>query len=91
MCELLDDHMPPGVTHTRPEGGMFLLCTLPEKISSMTVFSEGVKKGVAVLPGVPFYVDGGGYDTIRLNFSNASTEAIKEGIARLALVISRLS
>jgi 2-aminoadipate transaminase len=91
MCELLDDLMPPGATHTRPEGGMFLLCTLPEGISSMKVFSEGVKKGVAVLPGVPFYVDGGGYDTIRLNFSNASTEAIKEGVARLALVISRLS
>ena len=69
---------------------MFLLCTLPEKISSMKVFSEGVKKGVAVLPGVPFYVDGGGYDPIRLNFSNASTEAIKEGIARLARVIIRL-
>jgi 2-aminoadipate transaminase len=50
-----------------------------------------VKEGVAVLPGIPFYVDGGGDDTIRLNFSNASPEAIKEGVARLARVISRLS
>ena len=33
MCDLLDDSMPPGVAHTRPEGGMFLLCTLPEGIS----------------------------------------------------------
>ena len=82
--------MPPGVTHTRPVGGMFLLCTLPERISSMKVFSEGVREGVAVLPGVPFYVDGGGYDTIRLNFSNASMEAIQEGIARLSRVIIRL-
>jgi 2-aminoadipate transaminase len=91
MCELLDDLLPPSMTHTHPEGGMFLLCTLPEGISSMRVFTEGVREGVAVLPGVPFYVDGGGYDTIRLNFSNASMEAIQEGITRLALVISRLS
>jgi 2-aminoadipate transaminase len=91
MCELLDDRMPPAMTHTNPEGGMFLLCTLPPGISSMKVFSEGVKEGVAVLPGVPFYVDGGGDDTIRLNFSNASPEHIHEGVARLARVISRLS
>lgn len=91
MCELLDDLMPPSLTHTCPEGGMFLLCTLPGGISSMKVFSEGVKEGVAVLPGAPFYVDGGGDDTIRLNFSNANMEAIKEGVARLARVISRLS
>jgi 2-aminoadipate transaminase len=90
MCELLDDLMPPSMTHTSPEGGMFLLCTLPPGISSMKVFTEGVKEGVAVLPGIPFYVDGGGEDTIRLNFSNASPEGIKEGVARLARVMKRL-
>jgi 2-aminoadipate transaminase len=90
MCDLLDDLMPPQMTHTRPEGGMFLQCTLPENFSSMKVFSEGVREGVAVLPGVPFYVDGGGYDMIRLNFSNAGNEAIKEGIARLARVMRSL-
>jgi 2-aminoadipate transaminase len=90
MCELLDDLMPRGMTHTRPEGGMFLFCTLPQGISSMKVFTEGVREGVAVLPGVPFYVDGGGDDTIRLNFSNAGPEAIHEGITRLARVMKRL-
>ena len=89
MCELLDDLMPRGMTHTRPEGGMFLFCTLPQGISSMKVFTEGVREGVAVLPGVPFYVDGGGDDTIRLNFSNAGPEAIHEGITRLARVMKR--
>ena len=91
MCELLDDLMPRGMTHTTPEGGMFLLCTLPSGVSSMEVFSEGVREGVAVLPGVPFYVDGGGTDTIRLNFSNAEPDAIHEGISRLARVMKRLA
>ncbi|MDD3622191.1 MAG: PLP-dependent aminotransferase family protein, partial [Methanofollis sp.] len=88
MCDLLDDLFPAGVTHTTPQGGMFLLVTLPEGVSSMDVFYAGVKGGVAVLPGVPFYANGGGENTIRLNFSNADDANIKEGMERLAHVIA---
>ncbi len=91
MCELLDDLMPEGMTHTTPEGGMFLMCSLPAGFSSMEVFREGISEGVAVLPGTPFYVDGGGEDTIRLNFSSAGEEAIREGMERLARVIRKLA
>jgi len=90
MSDLIDDHFPPGVTHTRPEGGMFMMATLPPGISSMKVFNEGIKEKVAVLPGIPFYVDGGGEDTIRLNFSSASQEQIRQGLERLAAVIRGL-
>jgi len=91
ICDLLDDLMPPGTTHTTPEGGMFMMVTLPEGVSSTEVFSEGVREGVAVLPGVPFYVGGGGEDTIRLNFSAAGEEDIGEGMRRLARVVRRLA
>jgi len=86
MCDLLDDQLPQ-LSHTTPEGGMFLMATLPPGISSRSVFNEGVKQKVAVLPGMPFYVDGGGEDTIRLNFSNPNEEMIKIGMSRLAGVI----
>lgn len=89
MCDLLDDLLP-DLTHTHPEGGMFLMMALPKGISSRRVFDEGITKKVAVLPGHPFYVDGGGDDTIRMNFSAASEEQITEGIHRLARVISSL-
>nr|WP_245320905.1 PLP-dependent aminotransferase family protein [Methanofollis sp. W23] len=88
MCDLLDDRFPAGVTHTTPRGGMFMLVTLPEGVSSMDVFYAGVKEGVAVLPGVPFYANGGGENTIRLNFSNADDASIKEGMERLSRVIT---
>ncbi|WP_292366197.1 MULTISPECIES: PLP-dependent aminotransferase family protein [unclassified Methanoculleus] len=91
ICDLLDDLMPPGTIHTNPEGGMFMTATLPDGVSSMEVFREGVREGVAVLPGVPFYVNGGGEDTIRLNFSAASEEEIAEGMHRLARVVRRLA
>ena len=89
MCELFDDLMPE-LTHTNPEGGMFLMATLPPGLSSRRVFDEGVKNKVAVLPGLPFYVDGGGTDTIRLNFSSASEDQITEGMHRLAQVVAAL-
>jgi len=90
MCDLFDDLMPQ-VSHTHPEGGMFLMATLPPGLNSRKVFDEGVRQKVAVLPGLPFYVDGGGADTIRLNFSSASEEQITEGMHRLSRVISGLA
>jgi 2-aminoadipate transaminase len=90
MCDLFDDLMP-YVSHTHPEGGMFLMATLPQGLGSRKVFNEGVRQKVAVLPGLPFYVDGGGTDTIRLNFSSATEEEITEGMHRLSRVIAGLS
>lgn len=89
MCDLFDELMPE-LTHTTPEGGMFLMATLPRGLSSRAVFDEGVRNKVAVLPGMPFYVDNGGTDTIRLNFSSASEEQITEGMHRLSKVIHRM-
>ena len=90
MCDLFDDLMP-RLSHTTPEGGMFLTATLPPGLSAMQVFREGIGRKVAVLPGMPFFVDGGGDDTIRLNFSNAGEDQINEGMHRLAGVINGLS
>ena len=90
MCDLLDDLFPGGMTHTVPQGGMFLSATLPPGMDAMEVFRQGIKEKVAVMPGPPFYTDGGGSDLIRLNFSNTDEERIKEGMARLSCIIAAL-
>lgn len=87
MIAAMQEEMPDGVTWTRPEGGMFIWVTLPAGCSSMDIFSDALKEQVAVLPGIPFYVDGGGTETLRLNFSNARHGQITEGIQRLSRVI----
>lgn len=38
---------------------------------------------VAFVPGNPFYTDGRGANTMRLNYTNASSEMIEEGIKRI--------
>ena len=68
---------------------MFIWLTLPEGISSLEVFEKTLARGVAVLPGTPFYTDGGGGNTIRLNFSNSTEEKIKTGMERFAAVLLR--
>ncbi|WAI00280.1 aminotransferase-like domain-containing protein [Methanogenium organophilum] len=83
MCDLLDDLLT-DITHTTPEGGMFMLATMPEGKDSMALFHACLAEKVAVLPGVPFYAEGGGHTTFRLNFSTATEEEIRVGMTRLA-------
>jgi 2-aminoadipate transaminase len=90
MVSLIQEMMPESVTCTHPKGGMFVWMTLPEKVSSMEVFENAIRDHVAVLPGTPFYVDGGGNNTLRINFSNATPDKIRTGIERLACVIHAL-
>jgi 2-aminoadipate transaminase len=91
MVRMLQEEFPKTVSYTHPLGGMFIWVTLPDGCSSMEVFEQALKENVAVLPGMPFYVDGGGADTMRLNFSNSMPEDIVRGMSRLARVIQRIS
>ena len=90
MVEAIEESFPAGVEHTRPEGGMFLWVTLPEGISSLELFGRAIKENVAFVPGQAFFANGGGENTMRLNFSNSDEERIVEGIARLGLAINSM-
>ncbi len=90
MVSLIEEQFPEEIKCTKPEGGMFLWITLPEKLSSMELFSRAIKENVAFVPGIPFYVGGGGENTLRLNFSNSDEEKIEEGINRLAVIIKKV-
>jgi 2-aminoadipate transaminase len=83
MVSMIRNYFPPEVSCTSPDGGMFLWVTLPEGCSSLELFELAIRKKVAYVPGAPFYVDGGGLNTMRLNFSNADEPDIEEGIRRL--------
>ena len=87
MLAALEEHFPPNVKWTRPEGGMFLWVTLPEGIDARDILEKAVQRKVAFVPGGPFHPNGGGKNTMRLNFSNAAPEMIREGIARLGQVL----
>ena len=88
MLDALAASMPTGVRWTQPEGGMFLWCTLPDDVSSAEVFDRAIAQHVAFVPGTPFYANGGGDNTMRLNFSHSTPDQLRTGVARLAAAIA---
>lgn len=88
MLAEIEKTFPAGTKWTSPEGGLFLWVTLPEGIDTTPLLPIAVEKEkVAFVPGAPFFTNGKGTNTLRLNYSNASDENIVEGIQRLAKII----
>ncbi len=90
MLAAIEAHFPAETSFTRPEGGMFVWVTLPDRLSALELFEHAVREKVAFVPGTPFFVDGGGTHNMRLNFSNADEDKIEEGMARLGQIIKKL-
>ncbi len=90
MVEMIDELFPPEIEYVCPEGGMFLWLTLPEQVSAFDLFDQAIQLKVAFVPGGPFYVDGGGKNTLRLNYSNADASQIEQGMQRLGEAIKKM-
>jgi len=90
MLAAMDRYFPPEVDWTQPAGGLFLWGTMPEYLDAADVLKLAVEKKVAFVPGEPFHPNGGGHNTMRINFSNASPEMIMEGIHRLGDVLHQM-
>lgn len=91
MLSELDKKMPKCVRYTRPEGGLFLWCTLPDNISQPDFVKAAMAKKVAVVPGQTFNSDPNSpSQSFRLNYSTPSDEQIVEGIDRLAETVKSM-
>jgi 2-aminoadipate transaminase len=79
-----------GVTWTKPEGGLFLWITVPDKIDTMDLFYEAIEERVAFVPGEVFYPEGfKRHNTMRINFSYPTKTQIIEGVKRLSSVLAQ--
>ncbi|MBC6449211.1 aminotransferase-like domain-containing protein [Actinokineospora xionganensis] len=84
----LEQHMPPGCTWTRPDGGFFVWMTVPEGVDTKAMQPRAVTARVAYVPGTGFYADGFGSRQMRLSFCYPPPERISEGVRRLASVLT---
>ncbi len=87
MLSALQQFFPAEVTWTRPAGGLFLWVTLPEGVNSLRLFDIALRENVAFVPGDSFFANADNGRHMRLNFSNADPEHIREGIRRLARAV----
>jgi len=90
MLETMEEIWPAGTSWTKPLGGMFLWGILPEGMDTSEVIKKAIQKKVAFVPGGAFHANGGGANTMRLNFSYCSPDVIREGTTRLGLLLREL-
>jgi 2-aminoadipate transaminase len=67
-----------------PRGGFFLWATLRDGGDDQSLLARALEHRLVFVTGSAFYVDGTGHDRIRLSFSVAAPERIREGVRRLA-------
>lgn len=87
LMAALQEHMPDGVSWTRPQGGFFTWLTLPEQVDAVELAARGMEAKVAFVPGTPFHPDGRGRNNIRLAYSRIEDEEITEGAERLGRLL----
>ena len=81
MCECMDKFFPKCVTHTHPDGGLFLFCDMPEGYDAKEIMAKAVERGVAFVPGSTTMIDDKAVcSSFRMNYSTASKAEIEKGI-----------
>jgi DNA-binding transcriptional MocR family regulator len=87
MCQALQQHLGEGLSFHEPMGGLFVWAKLTGKTGFTTdgnlLAKRAIEKGVAFVPGAPFFADNPDNATIRLSFATADESKIAEGIERL--------
>ena len=67
-----------------PGGGMFFWVELPADIDSEALLVKAVARGVAFVPGAPFFAGAACANTLRLSFVTVGADLIERGVAALA-------
>ncbi len=86
MCSYIDNGFSQRITYTKPEGGLFIWCTLPDDCDMPAFCTKAVRDyKIAVVPGNAFSIrETDKTSSIRLNFSTPTNRQISDGMEILA-------
>jgi DNA-binding transcriptional MocR family regulator len=91
MGDALQRELGDAIEFTRPNGGLFFWAKLTGANGKLKDAGElakrAIEKGVAFVPGAPFFANGPDVSTLRLSFATVGVEKIVEGVGRLATAI----
>jgi 2-aminoadipate transaminase len=85
LAAALRKHVP-GVRFTEPDGGYFLWVELPDDVDVDKLLPAAAERGVAVVKGTDFLLEGGRH-ALRLAYSAVTADEVEEGVRRLASAI----
>jgi 2-aminoadipate transaminase len=83
LVEGLAAALPPGSTHNRPDGGMFVWARLPDGWDAEPLLARALEHDVAFVPGAPFFAGPPDRAAMRLSFTAHPPAEIADGLARL--------
>ncbi len=86
MCGYIDNEFSKKITYVKPEGGLFIWCTLPEDFDMNAFCTKAVQDyKIAVVPGNSFNIKENEVShSFRLNYSTPTNEQIEKGMSILA-------
>lgn len=88
LLEALAAEAAPGLSWNRPEGGFYVWCRLPEEVRPAALLARAAAERVAFLPGGASYVEEPPEGAIRLSFTSAPEEQLREGVRRLGRALN---
>ena len=87
MGDALRKELGDAIEFVQPQGGLFVWARLTGADGKVADGNElakrAIEKGVAFVPGTPFYCANPDSATLRLSFATADVDKIREGVARL--------
>ena len=87
MGDALRKELGDAIEFVQPQGGLFVWARLTGaggKVADGNVLAKrAIEKGVAFVPGTPFFCANPDHATFRLSFATADADKIREGVARL--------
>jgi 2-aminoadipate transaminase len=91
MGNALRKELGDAIEFVQPQGGLFVWARLTGAGGKVKDGGElakrAIEKGVAFVPGAPFYASNPDLSTLRLSFATADVRKIEEGVGRLAQAV----
>jgi DNA-binding transcriptional MocR family regulator len=89
LVAALARHLPHLAPPAVPAGGLHLWVALPEGTDDVALASAAAAEGVVVFPGRPWFAAEPPGPFLRLTYAAAPTDALDEGVRRLARALRR--
>lgn len=83
LLKALRAEAPEEFTWAKPEGGFYVWCRFPERVSPARLLARAAAERVSYLPGGTCFVEAPGANFLRLNFTYAPPDQLREGVRRL--------
>ena len=88
MLDAMEEAFQGRVAYARPQGGLFVWCTLPQGVDMLEFVQAAMAEKVAVVPGTAFLADQGApCSSFRMNFSTPANQQITDGVEILGRVL----